>query len=366
MQRLIFILLLQMIPVRPEHKDDGPPGEVVPYHVEQIARVTGATGMHETLPNPNQTHLRYNIGGTDLGIAWRMENGTVGLFFGDTYGRDFRPGMGGPGMAGDWRSNVLAFSGDKDLSDGLTIDAVLPDAHGNAKEVITSRHDPDCKGEHTMIPTAAIHAGRMDYVHCMNIHCWEEPGKWTTNYSALFKSSDNGKTWHRCPGVQFAAKSKFAQAAFAKRNGIVYMFGTPAGRQGALYLARVREADLCSGNRYEYWNEGRGWVKADEGKATPVIAAPAGEVSVTYNEIVQRWMMVYLDVSRKALVLRDSKAVEKGWSRPKILVRSADYPGLYGSFIYPSETGTRLYFLMSVWKDYNVFLMKADLRLEGS
>lgn len=365
MLRLILILLLPAVSGMPERKNGGRLPELVPYHIERVARVTGATGTTETLPNPNHTDMRYHVGGTDLGIAWRMGNGAVGLFFGDTYGRDFRPGTGGPGNAGNWRSNVLAFSTDEELSDGLAIDKMLQDAGGNAKEVIASRHDPDCKGEHTMIPTAAIHAGGADYVHCMNIHCWEVPGKWTTNYSALFKSSDNGKSWSRCPGVQFAAASRFAQGAFVKRNGMVYLLGTPAGRHGAIYLARAGERDLAFGDRYEYWCGDRGWVKKEEASATPVIEAPAGELSVTYNETFQRWMVVYLDVSRKALVLRDSKEIQKGWSKPKILVRSADYPGLYGSFIYPlQKNGTRLYFLMSVWKDYNVFLMKADLKLD--
>lgn len=363
-QRLTLILLLPAFLGMPESKGQAQLPALLPYHVERVARVTGVTAKNERLSNPNRTAVRYNVGGTDLGIAWRMGNGAVGLFFGDTYGRDFRPGTGGPGNAGDWRSNVLAFATDKDLSDGLTIDAMLPDAGGNAREVIGSRHDPDCKGEHTMIPTAAIHAGGADYVHCMNIHCWEVPGKWTTNYSALFKSSDNGKTWSRCPGVRFAAGSRFAQGAFAKRNGRVYLLGTPAGRQGAIYLARAGEQDLDFQDQYEYWCDGRGWVKNAEAGATPVIEAPAGELSVTYSETFQRWIVAYLDINRKALVLRDSREIQRGWSQPKILVKSADYPGLYGSFIYPLETkDTRLYFLMSVWKDYNVFLMKADLKM---
>ncbi|MGJ7032932.1 hypothetical protein GGU45_003443 [Niabella hirudinis] len=147
----------------------------------------------------------------------------------------------------------------------------------------------------------------------------------------------------------------------------MYMLGTPAGRHGAIYLLRVKEAEFAFLQQFEYWNEVRGWVSGDEAGATPVIKAPAGEMSVIYNEHFQRWIIAYLDVSHKALVLRDSKAIEQGWSAPKILVRSADYPGLYGSFIYPLQNGTELYFLMSVWKDYNVFLMKADLKLsDGS
>ncbi|SDC19954.1 protein of unknown function [Niabella drilacis] len=342
------------------------PGNVIVAHVKRIARVTGATRAGERFPNPNQTDIRYDVGGTDLGIAWRMGNGTVGLFFGDTYGRDFKPGAGGPGEAGNWRSNILAFSSDNNLSDGLTLNGMLT-AGGMtaAKEVIASRHDPDCNGEHTMIPTAAIHAGGADYVHCMNIHCWGTPGKWNINYAGLFRSTDNGKTWHSCKGVRFPAASKFAQAAFTKKDGWVYMLGTPAGRHGPVYLLRATEKGLAFRQQFAYWNEARGWVKGDEAMATPVIEAPAGEMSVIYNETFRRWIVVYLDVSRKALVLRDSEQLQRGWSAPKTLVNAADYPGLYGSFIYPSQNGTELYFLMSVWKDYNVFLMKADLKQEG-
>jgi len=371
LQRLTFLLVPVFIsaggPVPPEHSRLFAPQDIVPRNVKRVARVTGASRSAEPLPNPNRTDVVYNVGGTDLGIAWTMGNGRVGLFFGDTYGRSFKPGTGGPGDAGDWRSNVLAFSSDRNLSDGLTLDGMLA-GKGTiaAEEVIASRHDPDCRGEHTMIPTAAIHAGNADYVHCMNIHCWETPGKWKTNYSALFRSADNGKTWRRCSGVPFAADSKFAQAAFAKRDGWVYMLGTPSGRHGAIYLLRVTEKKLAFRQQFEYWNETRGWVKNDEAMATPVIEAPAGEMSVVYNETFQRWIIAYLDVSRKALVLRDSKRLQKGWSTPKTLVNASDYPGLYGSFIYPSKNGTELYFLMSVWKDYNVFLMKADLELSDN
>ncbi|WP_018626188.1 DUF4185 domain-containing protein [Niabella aurantiaca] len=369
MQGLKFILLLPAIAgamelagsramTVPQQRD------LLPINVKRIARVTGSGDAGALLPDPNRTALAYNVGGTDLGIAWKMGNGSVGLFFGDTYGSDFRPGGGGPGNAGGWRSNVLAFSNDKDLSDGLAFDRMLTDAgKTEAKEVIASRHDPDCKGEHTMIPTAAIHAGNADYVHCMNIHCWEVPGRWKTNYSGLFRSADLGRTWSRCHSVRFPGGSKFAQAAFAKRNGFVYMLGTPTGRHGAIYLLRAGEKDLAFQYRYAYWNADRGWVKNNEAMATPVIEAPAGEMSVIYNETWQRWIITYLDVSRKALVLRDSKELQKGWSSPKILVPASDYPGLYGSFIYPTATGETLYFLMSVWKDYNVFLMRADLKL---
>lgn len=108
-----------------------------------VARVTGRSLEEERhLPNPNQTDVRWGLGGTDLGIIWEIAPGRYGLFFGDSYGSDFVPvAGGGPGAAGDWRSNVLAYSEDSDLSDGLTFSgmAVDPNNAGRAREIIPGR-----------------------------------------------------------------------------------------------------------------------------------------------------------------------------------------------------------------------------------
>ena len=37
-------------------------------------------------------------------------------------------------------------------------------------------------------------------------------------------------------------------------DGYVYAYGTPNGRQGAAYLARVPEQDILDLSKYEYWN----------------------------------------------------------------------------------------------------------------
>lgn len=64
-----------------------------------VARVTGRSLEEERhLPNPNQTDVRWGLGGTDLGIIWEIAPGRYGLFFGDSYGPDFVPvAGGGPG-----------------------------------------------------------------------------------------------------------------------------------------------------------------------------------------------------------------------------------------------------------------------------
>ncbi len=55
---------------------------------------------------------------------------------------------------------------------------------------------------YTMIPTSAIaienpdaDSGYTQYATVMSIRTWDNPGSWTTNYSAIAYSNDGGKTW---------------------------------------------------------------------------------------------------------------------------------------------------------------------------
>ncbi|WP_256006108.1 DUF4185 domain-containing protein [Pedobacter deserti] len=330
-----------------------------PVNVIRVARLTGNSLPGEDLPNANETVKKYDIGGTDLGIAWRMGNGKTGFWFGDTYGADWKPTPeGGPGPAGHWRSNVVGISTDEHLGDGVTFD------HMVAKEIIPSPHITDGTGNHTTIPTAAIHANGKDYVHYMEVRKWGPPGTWTTNKSGLYKSADNALTWTECKTVEFSGSSNFAQAAYEKKDGYVYMMGTVSGRQGAIHLSRVKERDMEDKSAYDYWN-GVKWLRNQETSATPIIPAPAGELSLAWHQRYKRWVVVYLDEKRHELVLRSAASITGPWTEAQSLVKSADYPALYGGFIHPSSTnGSELYFLMSMWHPYNVFLMKADLKLE--
>ena len=52
----------------------------------------------------------------------------------------------------------------------------------------------------------------------------------------------------------------------------LYVFGTPSGRNGSLYLARVPEAQILTQSAYQYWN-GSTWVTNNESAATAVVSA---------------------------------------------------------------------------------------------
>lgn len=122
----------------------------------------------------------------------------------------------------------------------------------------------------TLIPTAGISVpdpnstyGAIQYVSFMSVTQWGAPGSWTTNYSAIAYSDDNGETFKVAPQTvrynnSWSGHNKFQQSAFVRgQDGYVYMYGTPNGRQGAAYLVRVPEKDILSLSQYEYYSSTR-------------------------------------------------------------------------------------------------------------
>ena len=380
----------------------------------------------------------YGIAGTDLGIMWDDGGGNVLMVFGDTFDQ--------PNMTGVWRSNVLLRTVDHDLSDGLTIqDAVISpggvysanewsDSYG-ATQVI---RDPGFLGlfgsTTTIIPTAAISvtddAGQTtQYANVMSVRTWDTPGSWTTNWSAIAYSTDDGKTWTVDPDTVRSSgwlrsstpyvpgNQNFQQGAFVKGPAddvnadgaqYVYSFGTPSGRGGSAYVARVPETEIRELGAYEYWaGEDRGWVANDPSVAVPVIGAtdqspPTGfigtitkaindflggivvggltggnvsEISVQYNPYLQRYVALYTDGNNN-VVMRVSDSPQGTWSDPTVLVANnplSTNTGMYAPMIHPwsgtdqlgAENQDTLYWNLSYWGPYNVQLMETDLSPMG-
>ncbi|MDG3015229.1 DUF4185 domain-containing protein [Speluncibacter jeojiensis] len=312
------------------------------------------------LDSPNDTAFRFNVVGTDLGIMWDNGGGQVLTAFGDTVGFSWNPLC--QGLLGDWRSNVLLRSSDRDLSRGMRIDSAALDRRNHAKEIIPSKKINGV--EMTTIPTAGIEVGGVQYINYMSVRSWGLPGAWITNFSALASSTDNGENWTVLPTTArtndpVTGNHNFQMAAYVKSDGYVYAFGTPSGRDGAAYLSRVREADFTDQLAYEYWN-GTGWTPTLPAAAVPVMASPVSEMSVAYNDYLHKFVTLYTDAT-SSVVMRTADRPQGPWSTPKVLISGRSVPGLYGAYIHPWSSGPDLYYVATTWSDYNVMLMRTRL-----
>ncbi|UVE97062.1 DUF4185 domain-containing protein [Dietzia sp. B32] len=326
--------------------------------------------------SPNDTVDRFGITGTDLGILW--DNGDsarpqVMMALGDTMGDCTAPDD-------EWRSNILFRSDDRTLTDGMRVTDAPMERPGMAKSILPRTGQP---GETTVIPTAGVEVGGTQYLRYMSVERWGDPGEWTTNYSALARSTDNGENWRPVRGTarrgtapmplpaDLGAESTTHVAgqmsAFVKHDGFVYEYLTPSGRSGSARLARVPEAQIEEMAAYRFW-DGSDWV-VDHRDAVPVLGAPNGtsvsELSVSWSEHLGRFIALYNNRANN-IVMSQAATPWGPWSGEDILLSYQHVPTLYGAFVHPwspavETRGEDLYFTMSTWDAYNVFLMRTDL-----
>lgn len=346
-------------------------GSTAPHRIEteEIRRLTGEFTLE------NDTSLAGNVTGTDLGHMFDLD-GKLYMVFGDTYGRGTRYAGGPQGDHRDWRSNVMAVIPEwrHDGNAGLVGPkfprqgfsglnwSFIADRALHAKELLPGAKQQDGTGEVTKIPTNGIAVGGRIFLHYMSIHDWRIP---VTNYSALGYSDDQGQTWNYSARI-WPSNSNFAQVAFTRHEDHVYLFGIPAGRKGGVKLARVpSDRDrMLDQSAYEYFHADNGWVPANESGALEIIPGPVGELSVMYNHFLRRWIALYVSERDHGIWLRDAPILTGPWSAPKPVWPEE---GAYGAYIHPyliENDGEYIYFTMSRWGPYQVYMMRARLVVE--
>ncbi|MBO0853389.1 MAG: DUF4185 domain-containing protein [Nocardia sp.] len=315
----------------------------IPGPTQPIFQVTG-------MASPNRTQNQ-NVLGTDLGIMWDDGRGQMITAYGDT------AGLGAPNLlAGSvwaWRSQVLFRSpANVNPRQGVnytsSVDNPLP--------------SPKIPGiEISFIPTAGISVNGVQYMSMMSVRNWGADGHWETNFSTLASSGDDGQTWAQLPTTRRGNDSgfqNFQQNAFLKSGGYVYKYGTQAGRQHDGYISRVKEADIANIDAYEYW-DGHGWKPKDANAARPIVSG-VGELSVQWNQHLNQYVMMTTDPF-DSVVMRTSPSPVGPWSPPRTLIDVRSLPTMYAPMIYPYQTGSDLYFLLTMHNQYNVVLMRTPL-----
>jgi hypothetical protein len=307
--------------------------------LEQIAQLTG------DLPGINDTYAKWGVYGTDLGSTF-MYKDEMYIVFGDTFGPNNTM----------WRSNVIAISTDDDPSDGITFDRMIEEpATGLAKELLDAEN-----GAVTTIPTYGVAVGDRMFLHYMSVIFWGAPGHWDLDESGLAWSDDAGETWHRDGQVTWPGDSNFGQVAIEEYEGHLYFFGIPGGRYGGMQLARAVLEDILDPAAYEYW-DGAAWGADISAAATP-IEAPVGELSVRWNSWYKKWLLLTLADPLGEIQVWLADELTGPWEGPRVAVRSTEYPALYAPYLFPKwNDGPDIYFNMSLFGPYQVYLMKTSI-----
>lgn len=351
-----------------------------------IPVLKGATSVRQLVTGPTspaETDKRYDIHGTDLGITFTHKGETMALF-GDTFGDCAQADNG-------WRSNVMLATAAGSPNDGMDVQRAVPaDQQGKATALVQGAHQANGVGEVTVIPTAAISTGENMYMRVMSVRDWNAPGGWNTNYSALVKSADGGNTWtvltdtmrrvtnftgwnstvqfdtaptaETLPAVKADGWYGTQMSAFLRDGDYLYEYVTPSGRRGPAGLARVPLAKIEDPKEYE-WFAGPGLAWADEPTGHVVIPGPVEELSVQYNKHLKMFVAM-TPTSSGVVSMRVAGSPEGPWSEPQTIVNRNMFPNGYAPMIHPFTTDNDsryLYYTLSTWDSYNVFLLRTDL-----
>ena len=321
-------------------------------------RVAQAATFRKRLTGADlDTAFRWRVAGTDLGIPYVLENGSIGYLFGDTFSTPW------PESGLDWRSPVMLRSNiHPGAAGGVVFDsAARVFGDGRAPELMHNGHNgPDHEGrfEVTVIPNDGIsfpETGRQ-LISYMSIQHWNlgpRNSLWKSRYAGL-AYSDNGndfvrtnlKWWNNGDN-----SDPFQMWTMQRHGDFVYVFSVPAGRQdGGMMLRRVRWDRMFFPAEYEGW----GWNGSSWGwgrPPTPILTGRFGEPSVRRLGD-GTWVMAYLNAATGNIVTRTSTGPDRVWTPEKVQVTWAQESSLYGGFLHPWSTSqtSGLHLMVSTWK----------------
>ena len=302
------------------------------------------------------TNRRWKVAGTDLGIPYVLENGSIGYLFGDTFDKPW------PESGSDWRAPVMLRSNIHPAAPGgIVFDSaakVLGD--GRAPEILDiNAHENPGGGdwpqhEITCIPNDGLsfpETGRQ-IISFQSINRWS-PAPWRSRYATL-AYSDNGNDFIRVPNLAWwnteSNEDPFQMWTMQRDGEWVYIFSVRSGRQaGPMMLQRVRWKAMFFPALYQGW----GWNGTNWGwgrPCSPILMGSFGEPSV--RKLADgTWAMCYLNCQTGNIVSRTSVGPDRVWSGEKIQVTFQQEPNLYGGFIHPwSARGTNnLHLMISKW-----------------
>lgn len=285
---------------------------------------------------------KWQICGTDLGIATLASNGSVIYTLGDTF-PVLRP-EDSDGTA--WRSPVMVRSNSDPRYERIVFDnAAGIRGAGVAPEVTRNGHHRG--GEVSFIPNDLVVLPDGRYVLWgQSIQKWLHHS-WRTNYSQLAVSTDGGNSFQR-KNVRWSFEggvNAFQMGSMQLDGEYIYRISVRAGRtEGPMVLSRVKWREVLNPKAYYCW-DGADWSK----KCRAIAHGTFGEPSLRKLSD-GTWAMSYLDIDKRAIVTRTAYSPSGPWSEAKVQLRDTRLPSLYGGFIHPYSTRKHLVLMVSSWQ----------------
>ena len=334
--------------VRPEDAKNYD-NEVVKYS-SYIEKTTGPESVNaDILTAAGQS-------GTDLGIPFELPDGRVMLLYGDTFSA--------PNMGGMWRSNFMAITSDKDLTDGLNFDSVVTNDIGALQPFAQGAHqngsEENIGTEVTKIPTGGISIGNDVYMFYMSIRYWGVAGSWLVTYNQCLKATDSTYTeWVDVPSLRWKEEEFYYGGQIfpyedPKDENHIYFISIPGGRNSGAVMFRVTKENFENRDEYEYLVAEDTWVKGDEGMSQLnedpyfIVDPSCSEPSVMYSEYLDKYMVCTAKGSGISILLADE--ITGPYDDLYTVIEGSDYPGMYGGFathLFQDSDGQRIYLQLS-------------------
>jgi hypothetical protein len=385
----------------------GPTQQVVyvPGSTQKICQLTGEYDRERQQFTGNRTESRAGLVGTDLGASFE-HNGRICFLFGDTVPTGLnnrnRP------IAGD----SIAYTEDTDPEQCLHLQFITA-SDGD----YLSPRVPGISLAGFEVPTGGFSANGKAYVFFTTDHS----NQVVMGRSILARLDDESQNrfTHLYDVSRLSSGGKFINVAPVIVNNAeipglpdnqgqgVLLWGSGVYRQSHSYLAYLPLSTVEDRRTLRYFAGMEAdslqpiW-SAKESDAVPLFIQPCiGELSVTWNPFLRKWLMLYNCDAPRGINFRVADQPWGPWSPANVLFdpwldggychfmhvnwdfrecdsvydsafghsREREWGGEYGPYaISPYTRGdathSTIYFVMSTWNPYNTVLMKSSLRFE--
>jgi len=316
-------------------------------------------------PTANDTHHRFNLRGTDLGIPVAHGN-DVYFFFGDSAGykaiwplgpQSLPDAVGYSGVPGTdlaqhpellcsnlsflalSPANSLGPQQDSTIQRDFAAGAMTPPSGGAITDYVHNpagdrgaNQFPDLPGDFE-VPSGGFSDGKSIFVFYTSVQVspLEMKGSYLSKWASPSTSSLPGYEIQYAVDERYDANGPlggdFINIAAVVMGQYVYLYGTGTYRASPVHLARKHLADLAAPGGFERYDAASGAWVAPSSPAAPIVPDPSiGELSVRWYPAIGRFMMLDQPVSNglNQVVARFAPAPEGPFSAPVVVATMSD------------------------------------------